>query len=161
MTYRCRACSEKLETEILDLSHQPPSNAYLNSDQINEKEVTYPLKLYICEKCWLAQLPAYTSAESLFKPDYAYFSSVSSSWCLHAKNYVDQAKKTLNLNQDSLVVEIASNDGYLLQYFMESSIPCFGIEPTHAVAEAAKSKGIKAKLTLNSKKTKKKAEWMA
>ena len=143
MAFKCRACEEKLTTEILNLSHQPPSNAYLKKNQLNIKEINYPLKLYICEKCWLVQLPAHTTAEELFTPDYAYFSSTSSSWCLHAKKYVDKTIKKLSLNENNLVVEIASNDGYLLQYIKEKNIPCFGIEPTHAVAESSREKGIK------------------
>ncbi len=142
MSYKCRACEEKLTTEILDLSHQPPSNAYLKKNQLNIKEINYPLKLYICEKCLLVQLPAHITSEELFTPDYAYFSSTSSSWLLHAKNYVENTIKKLNLTKNSLVVEIASNDGYLLQYFKQKKIPCFGIEPTNAVAKASRQKGI-------------------
>ncbi len=142
MSYRCRSCSEKLSTEILNLSNQPPSNAYIKKEDLNDREIYYPLRLYICKKCWLVQLPAHTKAEELFTPDYAYFSSVSSSWCLHAKNYVESTIKKLSLNDKSLVVEIASNDGYLLQYVKENKIPCFGIEPTYAVAQASRAKGI-------------------
>jgi len=143
MAFKCRACAEKLTTEILNLSHQPPSNAYLKKNQLNIGEINYPLRLYVCEKCWLVQLPAHMAAEELFTPDYAYFSSTSSSWCLHAKKYVDKTIKKLSLTDNNLVVEIASNDGYLLQYIKEKNIPCFGIEPTHAVAESSREKGIK------------------
>ena len=143
MVFKCRACEEKLTTEILNLSHQPPSNAYLKKNQLDIREINYPLKLYVCEKCWLVQLPAHTTAEELFTPDYAYFSSTSSSWCLHAKKYVENTIPKLSLTENSLVVEIASNDGYLLQYIKEKNIPCFGIEPTHAVAESSRGKGIK------------------
>ena len=142
MNYKCRFCDQELTNEILNLSHQPPSNAYIDFNNINKREITYPLRVYVCHSCWLAQLPAHASAEELFTSDYAYFSSVSSSWCRHAKEFVDLSISKLNLTEKSLVVEIASNDGYLLQYVKEKAIPCFGIEPTHAAAEAARFKGI-------------------
>ena len=148
MVFKCRACEEKLTTEILNLSHQPPSNAYLKKNQLDIREINYPLKLYVCEKCWLVQLPAHTTAEELFTPDYAYFSSTSTSWCKHAKKFVDASVSKLGLNEKSHVVEIASNDGYLLQYVKDYGIPCLGIEPTHLVAQEARRKKIKTILPL-------------
>ena len=142
MSHYCRHCGASLEDEVIDLSHQPPSNAYLTSEQLKLPEVRYPLKVYVCTRCWLVQLPAHASAEELFTADYAYFSSTSVSWCSHAEKYVDEAVKRFDLNLGSSVVEIASNDGYLLQFFKRRGIPCLGIEPTHATAEVARSKGI-------------------
>ncbi len=138
----CRHCNSSLNESVIDLGHQPPSNAYLTKDELNLPETTYPLKVYICTKCWLMQLPEHASSKELFKADYAYFSSTSKSWCAHAKHFVDYAIKKLDLNSKSYVVEIASNDGYLLQYMQGESIPCLGIEPTHATANASILKGI-------------------
>ncbi len=142
MNYHCRHCEAPLVHEVIDLGHQPPSNAYLVSEQLGLPEVTYPLKVYVCTNCWLVQLPAHAKAEELFTDDYAYFSSTSSSWCSHAEQFVHNAVKKLGLNNRSRVVELASNDGYLLQYVDQLGIPCLGIEPTKATAEAARAKGI-------------------
>lgn len=119
MTHSCRHCGAFLEHEVIDLGHQPPSNAYLTPDKLLLPETTYPLKVYICTKCWLVQLPAHATAEEIFTDDYAYFSSTSSSWCEHAKSFVDDTVNIMDLDEKSHVVEIASNDGYLLQYFKE------------------------------------------
>jgi SAM-dependent methyltransferase len=127
---------------VIDLGHQPPSNAYLSPDQLTLPEITYPLKVFVCTSCWLVQLPAHAAADELFTSDYAYFSSTSSSWCAHAERFVVAAVERLELDSHSLVVELASNDGYLLQYVQQRGIPCLGIEPTHATAEAARAKGI-------------------
>ena len=127
---------------VIDLGHQPPSNAYLTAEQLLGPEITYPLKVYVCSSCWLVQLPAHAAAEELFTADYAYFSSTSTSWCAHAERFVTAASERLGLGTESLVVELASNDGYLLQYVQQPGIPCLGIEPTHATAEAARAKGI-------------------
>ena len=142
MVKQCRHCSERLEYQILDLGHQPPSNNYLSQKQLDEKEITYPLVLFLCEKCGLVQLPETLKPKELFTADYAYFSSTSESWCQHAKDFVEQATKELSLNKNSYVVEIASNDGYLLQYIHKKGIPCLGIEPTTATAKESKNKGI-------------------
>ena len=107
--HSCRHCGASLHHHIIDLGHQPPSNAYLSSDQLQNAEVFYPLKVFICTSCWLVQLPAHASAEELFTSDYAYFSSTSSTWCSHAKAFVDHAIRRLDLNHNSMVVEIASN----------------------------------------------------
>ena len=142
MTHACRHCRSPLEHTVIDLGHQPPSNAYLTAEQLMKPEVTYPLQVYACTNCWLVQLPAYAAAEELFTADYAYFSSTSSSWCAHAEQFVGEAAERLGLGADSRVVELASNDGYLLQYVQQRGIPCLGIEPTRATAEAARAKGI-------------------
>jgi len=138
----CRHCGSPLEHTVIDLGHQPPSNAYLRPDQLSQPEVTYPLQVFVCTSCWLVQLPAHAAAEELFTADYAYFSSTSSSWCAHAERFVAAAVDRLALDPESMVVELASNDGYLLQYVQQRGIPCLGIEPTHATAEAALAKGI-------------------
>jgi len=142
MPHLCRHCGTPLEHEVIDLGHQPPSNAYLTPEQLALPEVTYPLKVFVCSHCWLVQLPAHAAADELFTADYAYFSSTSTSWCTHAERFVAAAVERLALGPESLVVELASNDGYLLQFVQQRGIPCLGIEPTHATAEAARAKGI-------------------
>ena len=142
MPHACRHCGSPLDHTVIDLGHQPPSNAYLTAKQLLEPEITYPLRVYVCTNCWLVQLPAHAAADELFTPDYAYFSSTSSSWCAHAERFVEEAVERLGLSSDSMVVELASNDGYLLQYVQKHGIPCLGIEPTRATAEAARAKGI-------------------
>ena len=142
MSHPCRHCGSPLHHEVIDLGHQPPSNAYLTAEQLALPEITYPLKVFVCTHCWLVQLPAHAAAEELFTADYAYFSSTSTSWCAHAERFVAAASERLGLGTESMVVELASNDGYLLQYVQQLGIPCLGIEPTHATAEAARAKGI-------------------
>ena len=142
MPHACRHCGSPLEHQVIDLGHQPPSNAYLSSDQLAQPEITYPLRVMLCRSCWLVQLPAHAAAEQLFTPDYAYFSSTSTSWCAHAERFVAAAVARLGLGPQSHVVELASNDGYLLQYVQQRGIPCLGIEPTSATAAAARQKGI-------------------
>ena len=142
MVMNCRHCGSTLEHQVIDLGHQPPSNAYLTAEQLAGPEVTYPLRLMVCTHCWLVQLPAHATAEELFTPDYAYFSSTSSSWCSHAQRFVTAAVARLGLGPESRVVELASNDGYLLQYVQKLGIPCLGIEPTKSTAVAARAKGI-------------------
>ena len=140
--HHCRHCGALLEHQVIDLGHQPPSNAYLKVEQLSQPEITYPLKVFVCTSCWLVQLPTHAAAEELFTADYAYFSSTSNSWCAHAERFVDDAISRLGLGAESNVVELASNDGYLLQFVRQRGIPCLGIEPTHATAEAARAKGI-------------------
>jgi len=142
MTHHCRHCGTPLEHEVIDLGHQPPSNAYLTEEKLSLPEVTFPLRVYVCTNCWLVQLPMHAPADELFTADYAYFSSTSITWCRHAQRFVSQAIDRLALNANSFVVEVASNDGYLLQYVQAARIPCLGIEPTHATAEASREKGI-------------------
>jgi len=138
----CRFCGNKLEHIFIDLGHAPPSNAYLTAEQLEQPEITYPLKLFVCDRCWLVQVPAYASAAQVFTPDYAYFSSVSTTWVDHARRYVEMIGTRLELGRDSFVVELASNDGYLLQFVQARGIPCLGIEPTASTAQAARQRGI-------------------
>lgn len=142
MNHVCRHCGAPLQCEVIDLGHQPPSNAYLTEEKLSLPEVTFPLRVYVCTSCWLVQLPMHAPADELFTADYAYFSSTSISWCRHAQQFVSRVIDRLTLNSNSFVVEVASNDGYLLQYVQAQGIPCLGIEPTHATAEASREKGI-------------------
>ncbi len=138
----CRHCGTLLHRVFIDLGHQPPSNAYLLQDRLGAPEVTFPLKAYVCEECWLVQLPAHAAADALFTADYAYFSSVSKSWVAHAERYVAAMVKRFGLTPKSFVIEVASNDGYLLQFVAGRGIPCLGLEPTASTAAAARKKGI-------------------
>ncbi|MHB1301826.1 MAG: class I SAM-dependent methyltransferase [Burkholderiales bacterium] len=126
----------------MDLGFAPPSNAYLGGADLGKPERYYPLKLYVCEHCWLVQTEDYAQADDLFSHDYAYFSSTSSSWLAHAKSYTDMIAERLGLNRDSMVIEVAANDGYLLKNFVASNIPCLGVEPTASTAAAAEELGI-------------------
>ncbi len=142
MTMQCRFCGNNLTTEFINLVNSPPSNSFLNKDQLNEPEIFYPLKLFVCDKCFLVQIDEYKKSDEIFNSDYVYFSSFSQSWLEHSKKYVEMIVKRLGLNGSSLVAEIASNDGYLLQYFKQIGIPCYGIEPAINTALVAKQKGI-------------------
>jgi SAM-dependent methyltransferase len=126
----------------VDLGFAPPSNAYLSSADLSRPERHYPLKLFVCDSCWLVQTEDYAAREALFDADYAYFSSVSESWLEHARRYASSITETLSLNRDSFVIEIASNDGYLLRNFVAASIPCLGIEPTASTAAHAEELGV-------------------
>ena len=139
---KCRFCQNQLTHEFIDLVNSPPSNSFLSIDELNQPEVFYPLKLFVCDKCFLVQIDEYKKSEEIFSDKYAYFSSFSSTWLEHARQYVEMIAPRLGLNQESLVVEIGSNDGYLLQYFKEKNIPCLGIEPAERTAEVAREKGI-------------------
>ncbi len=139
---KCRFCSKKINSVFIDLGSMAVSNAFLTLEQLNKGETIYPLKVIVCDNCFLVQVDEYQKREEIFSSDYVYFSSVSDFWLEHSKKYVAKAIKDFNLNSSSLVVEIASNDGYLLQYFKEQGIPCLGIEPTESTAQIAKSKGI-------------------
>jgi SAM-dependent methyltransferase len=138
----CRFCGRPLIHEFIDLGCAPPSNAYLTAADLKRSEVYYPLKLNVCSNCWLVQTEDYAGAEDLFPPDYAYFSSTSSSWLAHARNFSQLITSRLGLNAKSFVIEIACNDGYLLKNFVEAGIPCLGIEPTASTASAARGLGI-------------------
>lgn len=138
----CRHCHTPLEHVFLDLGFAPPSNAYLTTANLHASEVYYPLKLHVCDRCWLVQTDDYTLADELFRPDYAYFSSVSATWLDHAARYVAMISDRLNLTRDSFVVEVAANDGYLLKNFVAAGVPCLGIEPTASTAAAAEALGI-------------------
>lgn len=138
----CRHCHMPLEYTFLDLGHAPPSNAYLTAEDLNAPELYFPLKLKVCAHCWLVQTEDYTRADELFNKDYAYFSSTSSSWLDHAARYCTMITEKLKLDDNSLVIEVASNDGYLLKNFIAAGIPCLGIEPTDSTAAAAEKLGI-------------------
>ncbi|MEQ1403710.1 class I SAM-dependent methyltransferase [Neorhizobium sp. Rsf11] len=139
---KCRHCGSALRCNFLDLGFAPPSNAYLTAADLSKPEVYFPLRLKVCEECWLVQTEDYASAESLFSAEYAYFSSASRSWLAHAAHYVETITTRLGLGQQSMVIEVASNDGYLLKNFVAANIPCLGIEPTASTAEAAEALGI-------------------
>ncbi|MDB4766937.1 class I SAM-dependent methyltransferase [bacterium] len=138
----CRHCKTVLEHTFLDLGFAPPSNAYLSTEQLNCPETYFPLKVKVCSKCWLVQTEDYTQADDLFREDYAYFSSTSTGWLKHAAKYCSDITKRLGLTSDSFVIEVASNDGYLLKNFVAENVPCLGIEPTAGTAAAAEKIGI-------------------
>ena len=138
----CRFCQTPLEHVFIDLVNSPASNSFLTSAQLNEPETFYPLKVYTCHKCFLVQIDEYKKSDAIFDSEYVYFSSFSTSWLAHAKRYVDLMTKRFTLNRDSQVIEIASNDGYLLQYFVEKNVPVLGIEPTTNTAAVAIEKGV-------------------
>ena len=137
----CRFCGSMLHHTFVDLGMSPLCESYLKSDQLNKMEPFYPLHVYVCDKCFLVQLQEYVSPEDIFT-EYAYFSSYSDTWVQHAKSYTEMIIDRCNLHGKSRVVEIASNDGYLLQHFVPRKIPVLGIEPAKNVAEAAIKKGI-------------------
>ncbi|MFZ3001665.1 MAG: class I SAM-dependent methyltransferase [Undibacterium umbellatum] len=139
---KCRHCDHELTKPFLDLGSAPPSNAYLRADTLENPEIWLPLKLMVCDSCWLAQTLDFTGRENLFDADYAYFSSCSASWLKHAEQFVSTMRQELALDENSLVVEVAANDGYLLQYVKAAGIPCLGIEPTTSTANAARARGI-------------------
>jgi hypothetical protein len=138
---RCRFCEKTLEHTFIDLGMSPLSNAFVNQDHLNKAEKFYPLHVYTCEHCFLVQLDEFESPDQIFS-DYAYFSSYSESWLNHAQNYTRLTIDRFGLNESSQVVEIASNDGYLLQFFQKQNIPILGIEPAANVAQVAEEKGI-------------------
>jgi SAM-dependent methyltransferase len=139
---KCRHCEANVCLEFIDLGSAPPSNAYLTRESLRSPEKWYPLRVLVCPECWLVQTEDYADAHELFSPDYAYFSAYSTSWVKHAENYVSHVTRRFGLNAASYVVEVAANDGYLLQFVRERGIPCLGIEPTRSTAEAARNKGI-------------------
>jgi SAM-dependent methyltransferase len=138
----CRHCNEELKHTFVDLGSSPPSNSYLSKEDLQSPEKWYPLKVKVCNTCWLTQTEDFVGTTEMFSNDYAYFSSYSSSWLKHAKIYVENMILNYSLTNKSMVAEIAANDGYLLQYVKKNSIPCYGIEPTHSTAIAAREKGI-------------------
>ena len=128
---------------MIDLGHQPPSNAYLKPEQLALPEITYPLKVFVCTSCWLVQLPAHAAADELFTADYAYFSSTSSSWCAHAERFCGGGcAAAWGLALTAEWWSWPATTAICLQYVQQRGIPCLGIEPTHATAEAARAKGI-------------------
>lgn len=140
---KCRHCANNLRLPFLDLGVAPPSNAYLSENLLRMPETWLPLCILVCDKCWLVQTDDDTGREALFTQDYAYFSSYSTTWLAHAEKYVEDMIHRFNLNSTSLVVEVAANDGYLLQYVQQAGVPCYGIEPTASTAQAARNNGIK------------------
>lgn len=138
---QCRLCDQPLQRSFVDLGMSPLCESYIAGHQLNHMEPFYPLHAYVCEKCFLVQLGEYVTPDHIFS-EYAYFSSYSDSWLRHASNYVDMITRRLNLSANSLVVELASNDGYLLQYFVQKSIPVLGIDPAANIAEVAVRKGV-------------------
>jgi hypothetical protein len=139
---KCRYCKKKSEQIFLDLGFAPPSNNYLTQADLRLPETLFPLRLFVCEGCWLVQTEDYARASELFSSDYAYFSSTSKSWLAHSEEYVEKITNDLGLSESSFVVEVASNDGYLLRNFLMRDIPCLGIEPTNSTADAAEAIGI-------------------
>jgi SAM-dependent methyltransferase len=139
---KCRHCQAELTLPLVNLGSAPPSNAYLTRQTLSAPEKYFPLRVLVCTQCWLVQTEDYTQADELFSSDYAYFSSTSTGWLAHAAGYAEKMIQQLKLTHDSLVIEIASNDGYLLKNFVTADIPCLGIEPTASTAAAAEKLGI-------------------
>lgn len=142
----CRFCKHNIEQPFLPLGNFPLSNKFLSSDKLKGEEAYYPLDVFVCPQCFLVQIPAVEEADNIFDENYAYFSSYSDSWLKHAEKYVSQVTDEFNLSTKSQVIEIASNDGYLLQYFIKKNIPALGVEPAKNAAEEAKKKGVPTKI---------------
>jgi SAM-dependent methyltransferase len=139
---KCRHCQAPLVLPFIDLETAPPSNAYVTAERLRGPEKWYPLRVFVCTQCWLVQTEDFAHFSELFSQDYAYFSSVSSSWLAHAQRYVDEMIQRFELGATSHVVEVAANDGYLLQYVRQRGVPCLGVEPTASTAASARSRGI-------------------
>jgi hypothetical protein len=137
----CRLCGSRLRHTLVDLGMSPPCESFLRADQLDQMELYYPLNVLVCDTCYLAQLKEYMSPQTIFS-EYAYFSSFSTSWVAHSKAYCEAITKRLGLGRDSLAVELASNDGYLLQHFLPLGVPVLGVEPAANVARAAIEKGV-------------------
>jgi SAM-dependent methyltransferase len=148
----CRFCGSSLQRVFVDLGASPLANSYLRPDQLNEMEPFYPLRVFVCERCFLVQLEEFASPASIFQ-NYAYFSSYAVSWLQHAKAYVDMIVARFELNPSSQVLEIGSNDGYLLQYFLEKGIPVLGVEPAANVAAVAVERGIATRVAFFGEQT--------
>src|SRR6516162_1910257 len=139
----CRFCSAPLRNTFVDLGMSPPCQTHVTVEELNKMERFYPLHAFVCEKCFLVQLGEYVTPEEIFT-EYAYFSSFSDSWLKHARSYTELMTSRFGLNMQSLVVELASNDGYLLQYFVENGIPVLGVEPASNVAKEAIKRGVRS-----------------
>ncbi len=139
---KCRHCQTELTLPLVDLGSSPPSNAYLTKETLHAPEKYFPLRVLVCTECWLVQTEDIVDFDEMFSEDYAYFSSFSGTWLKHARNYVERMVTRFNLSGQSKVVEVAANDGYLLQYVKLKNIPCYGVEPTHSTAMAARERGI-------------------
>lgn len=138
----CRHCGAPLTRNFVDLGTAPPSNAYLSAADLDAPELHFPLRVKVCDACLLVQTQDFADASALFNADYGYFSATSSSWLAHAERYVADMTARFDLGPDSVVAEVAANDGYLLQYVAARKIPCYGIEPTAGTAAAARARGI-------------------
>lgn len=139
---KCRHCGAQVERPFLDLGTAPPSNAFLTKAQLRMPETWYPLRLLVCTTCWLVQTEDYAGREAIFTDDYVYFSSISTSWVAHAQRYADAMVERFDLGSRACVVEVAANDGYLLQFIQARGIPCYGVEPTRSTADAARARGL-------------------
>lgn len=139
---KCRNCNNITSHVFADLGASPPSNSFISKENLDAAEVYFPLKVFTCDKCFLTQVDEYKNAEEIFSSEYVYFSSFSKSWLKHAKSYCEKVTSRFELNKDSFVVEIASNDGYLLKNFVEAGVPCLGVEPTKSTATKAKEIGV-------------------
>jgi len=139
---QCRFCKTELTNVFIDLLNSPASNSFLSEAQLQEPENYYPLKVYTCHQCYLVQVDEYKKSDAIFDSNYVYFSSYSTSWLKHAEAYTEMMTQRFGYTSNSLVIEVASNDGYLLQYFHQNNIPVLGIEPTANTAAAAKEKGV-------------------
>ena len=139
---KCRHCKTELSYLLIDLGAQPPANSYLKQEDLDKGELNYPLKVYVCHQCFLVQTADFIQKETFFNSDYAYFSSTSRGWLEHAQKYVQKMTKMFDLNENSFVIEVASNDGYLLKNFVDKNVPCLGVEPTESTAKVSKMLGI-------------------
>jgi len=139
---KCRFCSSSEMLLFVDLGHTAISNAFVVKEQLFQPEIIYPLNVFVCKECFLVQIDEYQKRECIFSHEYVYFSSISKTWLKHAEKYVEKVTELFHIGKDSFVVEIASNDGYLLQNFVKKKIPCLGIEPTQSTAEKAIEKGV-------------------
>ena len=139
---KCRHCGHTLRHRFLDLGNAPPSNAYLTERTVREPETWYPLRVLVCDACWLVQTEDFAGRDELFNDDYAYFSSFSTTWLAHAERYVREMIARFDLDASKRVVEVAANDGYLLQYVLKAGVDGYGIEPTASTAKAARDKGV-------------------
>lgn len=148
----CRFCNQNLTNEFVDLGFSPPSNSFLKKEDLNKPEIFYPLRIMVCEKCFLVQIDEFAKHDDIFNGDYVYFSSFSTSWLKHAERYTEMMVNRFGFNENSKVVEIASNDGYLLQYFLKKGIPVLGIEPTSNTASVAIEKGVETVVDFFGKK---------
>lgn len=149
----CRFDGQELKHVFMDLGHCPPSNSYLPQEGLDRAEVTYPLRVYVSERTFYVQVPEFKKANEIFTEDYAYFSSFSTSWLKHCEKYVSDMIQRFQLGPQSFVVEVASNDGYLLQYFKKAGVPCLGVEPSLSVAKVAREKGIETLVEFFGEKT--------
>jgi len=149
---QCRFCEAPLNHLLVDLGMSPLCESYVPADKLNSMEPFYPLHVYVCERCFLVQLEEYVAPQDIFS-EYAYFSSYSTSWRQHAKAYTDKMRRELRLDQRSLVVEIGSNDGYLLEHFVQAGVPVLGVEPAANVAEAARARGVPTRVKFFGRQT--------